>query len=79
MDQFELIKRIVIKDNPAFEKISMQFMFQKTKYGREVTHLLFARQDRIVRFDFHNEIVSELAFFNMPLSRQPEYFLMSED
>lgn len=27
MDQFELIKRIIIKDNPAFEKISMQFKF----------------------------------------------------
>ena len=34
MDQFELTKRIVIKDNPQFNKICMQFCFQKTKHGR---------------------------------------------
>jgi hypothetical protein len=27
MDQFEALKKIIIKDNPAFEKISMQFKF----------------------------------------------------
>jgi hypothetical protein len=43
MDKFELIKRIVIKDNPDFEKISMQFKFENTKYGREATNLIFAR------------------------------------
>ena len=43
MDQFEALKKIKIMDNPAFEKISMQFKFQNTKYDRDVTHLLFAR------------------------------------
>jgi hypothetical protein len=41
--------------------------------------LLFARQDRIIRLNFWDETVSELAFFNMPLNRQPEYFLMSDN
>jgi hypothetical protein len=41
--------------------------------------LLFARQDRIVRFNIWTEETSNLAFFNMPLTKQPEFFLMSDN
>lgn len=40
---------------------------------------MFARQDRIIRLNFYTEEVSDLARFDMPLTRQPEFFLMSDD
>ena len=35
-DVFKLFKRVVIKDNPLFNKISMQFHFKKTKGDKEI-------------------------------------------
>jgi hypothetical protein len=34
-DVFKLFKRVVIKDNPQFNKISMQFHFKKTKGDKD--------------------------------------------
>ena len=47
-DKFELIRRVIVKDEPEFTKISMQFMFKNTKYEREPDTLVFARQDKII-------------------------------
>ena len=52
MDKWELIKRIVIKDNPEFNKISMQFIFQKTDYNEEADTLIFATSTKLFSLNF---------------------------
>lgn len=78
-DQFKLIKRIVIKDIPEFSRVSMQYYFKLTKYGRDPTSIIFAKQDRLIEFDFDIEEVYTIAQFDIPLNRQPEFFLLSND
>jgi hypothetical protein len=47
-DKFDLIKRLIIKDDPQFENICMKFYFANTKYSREPDCLIFAKQDKII-------------------------------
>jgi hypothetical protein len=54
-EKFELIKRILIKDKPEFEKICMQFTFKITKYEREPDTLIFVRQHKIIQLNFITE------------------------
>jgi len=70
---------VVIKDNPEFNKISMQFHFKKTKGGKDLQHLIFAQANRIIEFDFINETLKELTVFVIPLLKQPEFFSMNND
>ena len=78
MDQFELIKRIVIKDNQEFHKICMQFHFQKTKLGRLPTNLIFATSFKLFSLNLENEKIVDLVNFEDPLLKQPEFFLMND-
>ena len=78
-DIFKLLKRIIIKDIPEFNKISMQFCFKNTKNGREVTSLIFAKQERLMEINFLTEKITDVVIFDVPLSRQPEFFLMNDD
>ena len=78
-DIFKLLKRIIIKDIPEFNKISMQFCFKNTKNGREVTTLIFAKQERLMEINFLTEKITDVVRFDVPLSRQPEFFLMNDD
>lgn len=48
MDKFELVKRIVIREIPMFNKISMQFYFRNTKEGKDPTEMIFAKQDQLM-------------------------------
>ena len=43
MDKFEFIKRIVIRDIPMFDKISMQFYFKNKKGGKDPNEIIFAK------------------------------------
>jgi hypothetical protein len=45
MDYFELVKRIVIREMPMFNKISMQFYFKNIKGDKEPFEMIFAKQD----------------------------------
>jgi len=79
MDKFEQVKRIRIRDKPEFIDISMQFQFKLTKKDKEPTTLIFARQDRIMEFNFETEEIKEICIFEVPLTRQPEFFLMNDN
>lgn len=57
----------------------MQFHFRNTKNGREFSTLIFAKYDRLLEFDFINERVKDIVIFEIPLTRQPEFFLMNDD
>ena len=57
----------------------MQFHFRNTKNGREFSTLIFAKYDRLLELDFINERVKEIVIFQVPLTRQPEFFLMNDD
>jgi hypothetical protein len=57
----------------------MQFHFRNTKNRREFSTLIFAKYDRLLEFDFINERVKEIVIFQVPLTRQPEFFLMNDD
>ena len=52
----------------------MKFFFKNTKYNREPDTLIFARQHKIIEFDFWTEEVFDLAVFDIPLTIQPEFF-----
>ena len=55
MDTFEREYRIVIKENPEFKKIYMQFTFQLTKHGRDPTNLIFATLYKLFTLNFETE------------------------
>jgi hypothetical protein len=55
MDSFQLIKRIVIREIPMFNKISMQFIFKNTKQGKDPTEIIFAKQDQLMSINFETE------------------------
>lgn len=78
-DTWKLVKRLVIKDMPEFEKISMQFHFSLTKNGKDPNQLVFARQEHILVLNFLTEQVTILYTFEVPLYRQPAFFSMNDD
>lgn len=57
----------------------MQFHFKKTKGGKDTQHIIFAQAERIIEFDFVNESLKEMTVFEIPLTKQPEFFLMNHD
>jgi hypothetical protein len=63
IDKFELIKRIVIREIPMFNKISMQFHFRNTKSVKDPTEIVFAKQDRIFSLNFDTEEISTIVEF----------------
>ena len=78
-DKFDLLKNIIIKDNPELEKICMQFYFKNTKYGRDPDTLIFARQHEITQLNFITNEIHDLALFDTPLTMQPSFFLLTEN
>ena len=62
MDKFGLIKHFVIKGNPIFYKIAMQFYF-KTLKGRDPQEIIFAKQDSIIIMNIETEEVNVIANF----------------
>ena len=64
-----LIKRIVIKDMPEFDSISMQFVFQITKGGREPTSIIFAKKNKMMVLNYETEQITDLYEYEVPLTR----------
>lgn len=66
---YELYKRIVVKDIPVFNKVCMQYYFQNTPVGTVLNSLIFVKADRIIRLNFDNEQIDTLHEFVNPLLR----------
>jgi hypothetical protein len=79
MDNLELIKRIVIREIPMFNKISMQFYFKNTRNGKDPNEIIFAKQDQLMMINIETEEINTIVRFVTPLSRQPEFFTMNDD
>ena len=45
----------MIKDLPEFDSISMQFVFQNTKGGREPNSIIFAKMDKLMVLNYESE------------------------
>ena len=74
-----MIKRIIIKDKPGFDKLSMQYYFKRTKNGKELNSLIFAKQDKLITLNFETEVVTDLYIYEAELQRQPSFFKMNTD
>ena len=79
MDTFEQIKRIRLRDNPEFNDICMDFHFKHTKNNKDPNTMIFAKQDKIIEFNYETEEIKDICLFEVPLLRQPEFFLMNDE
>ena len=59
----------MIKENPEFKKISMQFIFQKTMDEYEPDTLIFATSTKLFSLNFQTEEVEDIVIFFEPLTR----------
>ena len=57
----------------------MQFTFENTKYEREPDTLIFARQHKIIKINIWTERVYDMATFDTPLTRQPDFFFLTKN
>ena len=69
-DNFALHKRIVIKDIPYFNKVSMKYYFKNTKKSFP-EEIIFAKQEEIFIFNFETEVCTCLYQFKDPMNDQP--------
>jgi hypothetical protein len=76
-DKFVLIKRIIIRENPFFSKICMQFHFKKAKYDLTPNTIIFTKATQIFELNFETEEIKTICEFEVPLLRQPEFFAMN--
>ena len=77
-DLFKLLKRIVIKDNPFFAKICMQFHVKNVNFNILPNTIIFAKPTHIFELNYETEETKILCEFEVPLLRQPEFFIMNE-
>ena len=66
---FNLHKRIVVKEIPIMNKVCMQFYFERTDKGKEPNSLIFVKQDRIIKLNFDTDEISTTYEFKDPLGR----------
>jgi hypothetical protein len=64
--EFELYKRIVVKDIAIFTKVCMQYYFENKNV---IDSLLFVKADRIIKLNFDTEVIETLYEFQTPLNR----------
>ena len=72
---YELHKRIVVKDIPVFNKVCMQYHFKNPLADEDYTTLIFAKKDIIFELNFITEATKEIYKFSMPFTLQPSYFV----
>jgi hypothetical protein len=77
-DGFVQHKRVLLKDIPYFNKVSMKFYFKNTRNERP-TEIIFAKQEEIFIFDFETEVCTCLYRFNTPMGDQPQFFTTTSD
>ena len=79
MDTFTLVKKHVVMEIPGMAGISMDFCFKYFNPGQlDPTSLIFARKDKIIQFNYETAAMVDLVNFEVPLNRQPEFFLMNK-
>ena len=76
---FNLHKRVVLKDYAEFEKVCMQFFFREGDLpaGMEPHQIVFVKATKILQVNFNEEgdkVLETLRTFKKPLARQPEFF-----
>jgi hypothetical protein len=54
-------------------------LFKLTKFERDPTIIFFAKQDRLLELNFETDEIRTIVEFEVPLSKQPEFFLMNDD
>jgi len=67
-----LHKRIVLKEIPIFNKVTMQYFFESFK--DEPSTLIFVKQSQIFSFNFDEEEIKTLHEFEIALENQPLFF-----
>lgn len=84
--EFELFKRIVVKDIPIFNKTCMQFYFEEGNGKQNIDSIIFVKADRIIKINFEvstteNPQIVTLHEFSedVALKKQPEFFLMNKE
>jgi hypothetical protein len=53
--EFELFKRIVVKDIPIFSKTCTQFYFEEDKKKQQIDSIIFVKAERIIKLNFESE------------------------
>lgn len=66
-DNFELYKKIIIKDIPYFKKVSMKYYFKNTKKSMP-EEIIFAKCEEIFIFNFETEVCTCMYKFKDPMA-----------
>jgi hypothetical protein len=71
---FQLNKRVVLKDYPEFEKVCMQFFFREgdLEPGKEPHQIIFVKATKILQVNFNlegDEVLETLRELKTPLKR----------
>ena len=61
--EFELFKRIVVKDIPIFTKVCMQYYFENKKGNGNIDSLIFVKADRIIKINFETDQIDTMYEF----------------
>jgi hypothetical protein len=68
----------VVKDLPIFDKVCIQFHFKKGKPGIYDT-IIFSKIDCIFEMNFETSATKVIYKFQVPLTRQPEFFSLNDE
>lgn len=74
-DSFLQHKRIVVREIPIFNKVTMTYYFKNTTEGLPDS-LIFVKQDVIFELNYETEEITIVHKFKERLKKQPEFFIM---
>ena len=66
---YELYKRIIVKEIPIFTKVCMQFYFEHTHGDDVPSSLIFVKQDRVIKLNYDLNEIDTIYEFKNPLNR----------
>ena len=79
IDNFEHVKRVVIKDIDIFRQVCMKYHFKDIPGSNEKDTIIFAKIDCIFELNFVTETVKVVHKFRTQLNRQPLFFEPNKD
>ena len=68
-DRFVLVKRVIVRERPEFNKISMEYHFKVSKSEKDPNTIIFAKREEIMELNWETEKVEVVAKLEIPLSR----------
>jgi len=74
---YELHKRIVLKEIEVFRNVCMEFHFKHCS-GQPDT-LIFTKVDQVFELNFETEQINTVYTFNTPFGKQPQFFMTNCD